>query len=761
MKTIKKLALMLLLLTLSVSGSAQSRNGQTYQDPEGTGDWYLMLEDFEGTDHSNLGYDGTFSYVINSDNTNYAYIGQTQWRDNNDFYINITLPSGLTFSATTFTELVFDFKNNNNLRGKTISIRLDENTQSKEIGTFTSDTWDENWYINQTSVIPQGLFADQTAITLHFTNSQNPIFGLDNIRLKYKEAPTPVDPSAPEITTDLNAEYSVNQGGALALTIGASGNPTPTYQWYSNATATTEGATAIEGATDVTYNVPTTTIGDVYYYCVATNSEGSATSTIAKVTVTEKPASKSKNGTCYEEGGNYYYMIEDFEDGELAWSGSNFTPNLDGDDENHYMSTTNSDGNNYSVSTSVSLPEGMTFSEEWVEAIVFDLKQVEKPLFDKRIDFKLNDVIVATAAPGSILAHYEDFEWHIDHSVNVTNWNDLKEFVFDIYKDGYGGKYSIDNIRLKLKKAGPTPVDPTSGDCGEDAHWAYDATTTSLAITGTGEMTDFAEDPTPWNAYLSAITTVDVAEGITKVGANAFKGINSSAVLTFHSIPAFGADAVVEGEANLALVDANHPFVASNFTNAPTFAEASYVRSLSKDVLATFVLPFVPADITASPIKFYAIRNTTASSVSFALQESIEAGVPYLIENTGDEPEFTLEATNVNLTALVSQTQYSMNLVGVYQYRQVRDDNAYALNNNNEFQRTSKNINLQPFRAYLYAPNSTNAKIDVDFGEPTGINDVKGSRLDDHNALYNLQGVRVKAGYKGVVLMNGKKFIAQ
>ncbi|MBQ0063877.1 MAG: immunoglobulin domain-containing protein [Prevotella sp.] len=751
MKTIKKLALMLLLLTLSVSGSAQSRNGQTYQDPEETGDWYLMLEDFEGVwptiNSSNLSKIST-----QTDHTTYMYWNEG-WNDN--YTITINIPSSVI--GVEFDALVVSMKGHAYDSDKNMDIYYND-VKIAQLPKYTSENWDEKSLVLSSPL----KFAQGTSvIQLKFEHSGNPKYGLDNIRLKYKEAPTPVDPSAPEITTDLNAEYSVNQGGALALTIGASGNPTPTYQWYSNATATTEGATAIEGATDVTYNVPTTTIGDVYYYCVATNSEGSATSTIAKVTVTEKPASKSKNGTCYEEGGNYYYMIEDFEDGELAWSGSNFTPNLDGDDENHYMSTTNSDGNNYSVSTSVSLPEGMTFSEEWVEAIVFDLKQAQRDMKDKELQFKIDNDNVAKAGANTILDDWEDWKWHIDHSVNVTNWNDLKEFVFDIFKNGYGGKYSIDNIRLKLKKAGPTPVDPTSGDCGEDAHWAYDATTTSLAITGTGEMTDFAEGATPWNAYLSAITTVDVAEGITKVGANAFKGINSSAVLTFHSIPAFGADAVVEGKANLALVDANHPFVASDFTNAPTFAEASYVRSLSKDVLATFVLPFVPADITASPIKFYAIRNTTASSVSFALQESIEAGVPYLIENTGDEDEFTLEATNVNLTALVSQTQFDMNLVGVYQYRQVRDDNAYALNNNNQFQRTSKNINLQPFRAYLYAPNSVNAKIDVDFGEPTGINDVKGSRLDDHNALYNLQGVRVKAGYKGVVLTNGKKFIAQ
>lgn len=92
---------------------------------------------------------------------------------------------------------------------------------------------------------------------------------------------------APSFTTNLNSSYTVGQGGTLDLTVEASGTPAPNYQWYKNTTNSTEGAQLIDGATTASYSVPTTAQGTTYYYCVATNEQGSATSAIAGVTVTE------------------------------------------------------------------------------------------------------------------------------------------------------------------------------------------------------------------------------------------------------------------------------------------------------------------------------------------------------------------------------------------------------------------------------------------------------------------------------------------
>ncbi|WP_460190509.1 PKD domain-containing protein, partial [Urechidicola sp. KH5] len=52
------------------------------------------------------------------------------------------------------------------------------------------------------------------------------------------------------------------------------GTGTPTYQWYSNTVDSTTGGTLIPGATNATYNPPTTSIGTLYYYCVISFTSG-------------------------------------------------------------------------------------------------------------------------------------------------------------------------------------------------------------------------------------------------------------------------------------------------------------------------------------------------------------------------------------------------------------------------------------------------------------------------------------------------------
>ena len=66
-----------------------------------------------------------------------------------------------------------------------------------------------------------------------------------------------------------------------------------TYQWYRNTTASTEGSTAIEGATSATYAPSTAQTGVTYYYAVASCGELEAVSNIIEVTVTDKAAPKS------------------------------------------------------------------------------------------------------------------------------------------------------------------------------------------------------------------------------------------------------------------------------------------------------------------------------------------------------------------------------------------------------------------------------------------------------------------------------------
>lgn len=72
-----------------------------------------------------------------------------------------------------------------------------------------------------------------------------------------------------------------------------------TYQWYSNTSATTEGGTAIAGATAATYVPDVSKLGTGYYYAVASCKDlESITSKVITVTVTDEAAPKSISIVC-------------------------------------------------------------------------------------------------------------------------------------------------------------------------------------------------------------------------------------------------------------------------------------------------------------------------------------------------------------------------------------------------------------------------------------------------------------------------------
>jgi len=80
------------------------------------------------------------------------------------------------------------------------------------------------------------------------------------------------DAAAPTIATQPVAK-TVNVNAAASLSVAASASGTLSYQWYSNTTASTTGASAINTATSAAYSAPTSTVGTTYYYCVVTNTD--------------------------------------------------------------------------------------------------------------------------------------------------------------------------------------------------------------------------------------------------------------------------------------------------------------------------------------------------------------------------------------------------------------------------------------------------------------------------------------------------------
>lgn len=136
----------------------------------------------------------------------------------------------------------------------------------------------------------------------------------------------------------------------------------------------------------------------------------------------------------------------------------------------------------------------------------------------------------------------------------------------------------------------------------------------------------------------------------------------------------------------------------------------------------------------------------------------VMAGEGLLIKNVG-------KVTSVTLPVVHDATKYENNaLVGVTKNMEASDfkgKTAYILASDTEFKYIDPAKSKGTFKkgkAYLELPAGTSAKPSTLFiGEATAINGIAVEKKAD-NAIYNLQGMRVKTPTKGLYIINGKKY---
>jgi len=89
----------------------------------------------------------------------------------------------------------------------------------------------------------------------------------------------------PPTITQQPADANVVQTRSASFTVAATGNPAPRYQWYKGTLA---APIFLDGQTNATYSIPAVDLPDANgYFAVAYNSQGSATSRVAQLTVTQ------------------------------------------------------------------------------------------------------------------------------------------------------------------------------------------------------------------------------------------------------------------------------------------------------------------------------------------------------------------------------------------------------------------------------------------------------------------------------------------
>lgn len=99
----------------------------------------------------------------------------------------------------------------------------------------------------------------------------------------------------------------------------------------------------------------------------------------------------------------------------------------------------------------------------------------------------------------------------------------------------------------KLKASGSgTEADPwTIGATATDDVTAYLVDGNRLMVSGSGAMMDFdSAESTPWASIIADLTEVNVFDGVTKIGNNAFKGAGANSETLDFYIPTEGLDEI-------------------------------------------------------------------------------------------------------------------------------------------------------------------------------------------------------------------------
>lgn len=252
---------------------------------------------FRSSDKDKTVYIGSNSYTIKDDGTLTVELEAGQYeikRNSNEsrlFAVDIQ-PTGSLISistqpksadyvtgATTVTPLTVEAT----LDGYTLSYQwYENNTNSNTGGTEISGATTNSY----TPTLPS------TAGTTYYycvvTATKD---GSETLTATSDVAAITVSKAYVKFTTQpTSGSYAINVAASALKVVAATNLGVDiTYQWYSNSSATTEGATQITDATSSSYTPSTSTVGTTYYYCIATAKKDgttvTATSNIVSVTV--------------------------------------------------------------------------------------------------------------------------------------------------------------------------------------------------------------------------------------------------------------------------------------------------------------------------------------------------------------------------------------------------------------------------------------------------------------------------------------------
>ncbi len=191
--------------------------------------------------------------------------------------------------------------------------------------------------------------------------------------------------------------------------------------------------------------------------------------------------------------------------------------------------------------------------------------------------------------------------------------------------------------------------------------------------------------------------------------------------------------------------------------------DVSYTRTVNTANIGTLCVPY--AFEKPETITLYNIVGKADGKIYFEETEDVVAGQPYLFRST--EENITLTYTGEK--ADVAGTNNG--LVGTFEGCAIDANAGNYILSGNKLYFVDGDFNCGANRAYIhigsvsaYNPSTAKADFTLDFNEPTGIESITPT-FSEGKEVYNLNGMRVNPStgsgqaYKGIVIMNGKKYI--
>lgn len=522
---------------------------------------------------------------------------------------------------------------------------------------------------------------------------------------------------APKISVSGAPAEAVKVGANVVLTATATGTPTPTITWYNG---NDESVATIEG-TQLAYTVPTTTADTYTFYAKASNGvEPDATSAIQTIVVKEQVATPtiSPNGAYFEES----------QDVELsATEGATILYSTD----NGATWKTYNDELTLTATTTIKVKatkNGMIDSEEATATFkkVTFLKQTEvtgettwdwSNLTGSSAEQSANTI--PTNAEEFVLANMngEVYDSNIGYTAETFNAQALK-VICQFAKRASGGYFQGNKINFVTTVPGKVEVwfsnTSNRSDTQGNRRFIYvnEANTNVYSLNQT---------------FVKAEATVNAGS----VTINAYTGEENPTMFRVNKIvftPLPTIDLTINAAAGATTVYSDYALDFSTLTNVKAYIETGTGDKLSW------------TQVTSAPAKTGLLVVSSATKLTVPTAASSETDV------TDNRLKGVATGESKDVTA---------------------DDNIYIFTLHDGkpgFIKSNTGRSLAVGKAYLDLGKATGAREFFELfedGTTTGISSIDNDQLttDNDAPAYNLAGQKVGKGYKGIVIINGKKVV--